>query len=335
MVAALRGSRKFAGMSLGITRRRAVALAGAAGAGACAAGAAWTLLSRSRDAAFFREWIGQTLDEPEPAPARPDPASWSDNAVTMAWLGHATVLINFYGVWIATDPALLPRVGLSLGPMTFGPKRLVAAGLRPEELPPLDLILISHAHMDHLDLPTLRRLGGGARVVTARATRDLFATTRFRDVTELGWGGETLVRTRHGGVWVAAFEVSHWGARWRGDTHRGYNGYVLEREGRRIVFGGDTAKTGAFRALRRYGRIEAAIMPIGAYDPWIRSHCTPEEAVAMANDAGAERVLPVHHRTFRLSDEPMDEPLERLRAALRGEEERAVLGEVGAVARIA
>ena len=94
---------------------------------------------------------------------------------------------------------------------------------------------------------------------------------------------------------MKAFEVNHWGARVRTDTYRGFNGYVIEIGRRRILFGGDTALTDNFKSVRTSKPVDLAIMPIGAYDPWIRFHCNPEQAMSMANDAGAERILPVHH----------------------------------------
>ena len=121
--------------------------------------------------------------------------------------------------------------------------------------------------------------------------------------------------------------MQHWGQRWPSELARGYNGYILSREGKHLLFGGDTAWTPLFRAVR--GEYEAAIMPIGAYDPWIQSHCTPEQALEMVNLAGARYIVPVHHQTFRLSRERMLEPIERLTAALSGERERLGLQSVG------
>ena len=129
--------------------------------------------------------------------------------------------------------------------------------------------------------------------------------------------------------------MRHWGARIRTDDHRGYNGYILRRAGAAILFGGDTSFTPGFGRLqgrggkRNGGRFDLAIMPIGAYDPWINSHCTPEQAVAMADAAGARFVLPVHHQTFRLSREAFDEPIRRFERALAGAPERVAARRVG------
>jgi L-ascorbate metabolism protein UlaG (beta-lactamase superfamily) len=123
--------------------------------------------------------------------------------------------------------------------------------------------------------------------------------------------------------------VKHWGARTRTDVHRGYNGYVIETGRYRIVFGGDTAYTDLFHKIRTAKPVDLAIMPIGAYDPWIFAHCNPEEALTMANHAGAEFVLPVHHQTFKLSNEPYGEPIERLLRASSSAEDRVAVREIG------
>ena len=183
---------------------------------------------------LFREWTTESWRPIAPAFAKPDPANWSNAQVTLAWIGHATVLINFFGVKILTDPVLFPRIGIRLPGFTIGPKRLTAAALQFHELPPIDLILLSHAHFDHFDLRTLRCFGKSTTVITARATRDLLRHTRFRNVTELDWGEAKTLKTARGEINVVALPVNHWGARKQRDTYRGYNGYLL-REGRRII----------------------------------------------------------------------------------------------------
>jgi L-ascorbate metabolism protein UlaG (beta-lactamase superfamily) len=259
----------------------------------------------------------------------PQPKRWLDNAITASWLGHSSVLLNFYGLTILTDPVLFTRVGADLGLATVGPKRLVAPALSVKQLPHIDLVLMSHAHMDHFDMATLKCMPETTQAVTAKATGDLFGYTSIKKTKELAWGEKTTVKTRNGEVSVQAFEVKHWGARWRHDTQRGYNGYVLEREGRKVIFGGDTAMTDSFRPLRSRGPYDLAIMPIGAYQPWECSHCTPEQSLRMANDAGAHYILPIHHKTFKLGREEAHEPMERLQNALAAEPERIALKDVG------
>src|SRR5215831_7890049 len=108
-----------------------------------------------------------------PAPHTPSPGSWTDDQITIAWLGHATVLINFYGVRVLTDPVLFPRIGIDAWLATFGPLRLTSCALTPSQLPEIDLVLVSHAHFDHLDTRTLGSLRGRPAAVTAWAISDL------------------------------------------------------------------------------------------------------------------------------------------------------------------
>jgi L-ascorbate metabolism protein UlaG (beta-lactamase superfamily) len=128
---------------------------------------------------------------------------------------------------------------------------------------------------------------------------------------------------------ILAIRVKHWGARMHSDVHRGYNGYLIETARHRVVFGGDTALTDTFQAVRAAKPVDLAILPIGAYDPWIRVHCNPEEAWRMGADCGAEHLLPVHHQTFRLSREPYLEPIERFVAAAGNHPDRVVATQVG------
>jgi L-ascorbate metabolism protein UlaG (beta-lactamase superfamily) len=183
--------------------------------------------------------------------------------------------------------------------------------------------------MDHLDLPTLRRLSPEVCTITARETSDLLESTRVRQVTELSWNERAVCHTSFGELEIEALEVKHWGQRWPSEKARGYNGYVLRRGGKTLMFAGDTARTSLFSQHRARGPFHLAIMPIGAYRPWIRNHCAPEEAVEMANWANARYLVPVHHATFKLSDEPVSEPLERFEAALTHEPERLALRHVG------
>jgi L-ascorbate metabolism protein UlaG (beta-lactamase superfamily) len=263
---------------------------------------------------------------PRTAPARPNPKSWPDSGIHAAWLGHATVLLKIDGLTILTDPVFSTRVGIGLGPVTLGLKRLVAPALTALELPGIDLILLSHAHFDHFDLPSLRRLANrGTTVITASKTADLLPVKRFRAVRELAWGERATV----GPAEIRAFRVKHWGARMRNDTYRGYNGYTIEVGGHRVLFGGDTAFTDTFRPLKSSRPFDLAIMPVGAYDPWIHSHCTPEQSWRMANDAGAEFFLPIHHQTFRLSREPYLEPIERICASAGPHGDRVAVHGIG------
>ncbi len=267
--------------------------------------------------------------------ARPEPARWSDAAITGSCLGHSTVLLNFLGVRVLTDPVFSERVGLGIPPFILGPKRYVAPALLPREMPAPEVIVLSHAHFDHFDVWSLRKFDRETPVVTARATGDLLHCHGFKQVHELDWGQAVTLRTRAGALTVTALEVAHWGARMRWDEHRGYNGYLLERGNRAVCFAGDTAFTHAFARLRERERaVDLMLMPIGAYDPWIRAHCSPEQAAQMAREAGARTFVPIHHETFKLSAEAMDEPAARLRAAFADEPNRLLAVRVGETFRV-
>jgi L-ascorbate metabolism protein UlaG (beta-lactamase superfamily) len=296
-------------------------------AGSLGLAGVWSSCSDQMPARAMRGFLAESCRPVLKPQYIPQPLSWSPEEITSAWLGHSSVLVNFFGFNVLTDPVLFRRIGADTHFGTVGPKRLVAPALTPSQLPPIDLVLISHAHMDHLDLGTLRSLPGNPVAVTAHSTEDLLVGTSIRQATGLRWGEQKRVATRNGEAIVRAFEVKHWGARWRHDTYRGYNGYVVEREGKKIIFGGDTASIDSFRPLRSSGSYELAIMPIGAYRPWVCSHCTPEQAARMTNDSGAKYLLPVHFKTFAFGREGTVEPMHRLEAAF--DRERIGWREVG------
>ena len=299
-----------------------VSLAGLTGLGAFAYRAA---------PAFWQRTLEDLGRDVLPPPHRPDLRAWSDRGLYAAWLGHATVLLKVDGTTILTDPVFSNRVGLNFGPMTLGIKRLVEPAQPLAALPKIDVVLLSHAHMDHFDIPTLRSLESrGTTVITAPGTTDLLRPERWARVEEIGWGG----RARVGPLEIRGFQVNHWGARMRSDVQRGYNGYTIASGRYRVLFGGDTAITPLFREVKSARPYDLAIMPVGAYNPWIRYHCTPEQAWSMAHDAGCEIFLPVHHQTFKLSSEPYNEPIERLLTAAGPHPDRVPVRSIGQQLRI-
>jgi len=260
-----------------------------------------------------------------PAPAPLVPAQWPDDRVTIANLGHATLLMNFFGVRLISDPSLFYRVGLNVDSiMTIGPHRYTAAPLKPSELQQLDLILITHAHMDHLDLNSLKRLPKRAVVVACTGCANLIRPLGYSDVRELSWGQRTEVN----GLTIAAMGANHWGKRWPWGREYGFNSYVMEKNGRRVLLACDSAITDIFAAVHDRPP-DVAAFSIGAYDPWIWNHANPEQVWAMFLQSGAQYLIPIHWGTFRLSKEPMDEPLKRLIAAAGTESERIVLRQIG------
>lgn len=227
-------------------------------------------------AAFlWRELRLQRRRLAETAKLSPHPKLWPDTGLFAAWLGHGTVIMKIGGVTILTDPILGDHCGLGFAGVSVGLKRFAAPALRHiSDFPRIDVILLSHAHFDHFDRPTLRKFENRATTVVASVrTSDLLRPSRYRAIHELAWGERIL----HRGVSIRAFPVKHWGARMRRDTFRGYNGYLIETARHRVVFGGDTAYTDSFRPLKAAGPVNLAILPIGAYDPWIAVHCNPEQ----------------------------------------------------------
>jgi len=258
---------------------------------------------------------------PPRAPSKPDLSNWDAHDLAAVWIGHATVLLRIAGMNLLTDPVFSNRVGLGFGVMTGGPRRQVQPALKITELPSIDVILISHAHFDHLDRPSLARLPKTAKVVTAVGLRDLVSDLGFSNISELAWGESIAV----GSLDITARPVKHWGARTFYDMHRGYCSFEIAGGAHRVLYGADTAFHELWKGLKP---VDLAILGIGAYDPYIAAHATPEQALAMADHLGARHVLPIHHSTFRLSHEPTHEPMERLLLA-SGDSQRIVIKSIG------
>lgn len=255
--------------------------------------------------------------------------------VHIRWIGHSTVLLTMGGMNILTDPVLFDRYGVNILGVTIGPERLVEPAFTVETMPKPDLVLLSHAHMDHMDVATLsaiaERFPHSVDVITACRTADVIRDFEWRSLNEMDWGETGTV----GSVNIKALRVKHNGWRLPGEacrangqprTGRSYNGYCIEQNGVRIVFGGDTAYTRDFADV---GPVDVAIMPIGAYDPYPETHCTPEESLAMATMMKARAFVPIHHSTFKQSEEPLSEPLRRLRKAMQYSSTQLALATVG------
>ncbi len=238
--------------------------------------------------------------------------------VSAMWVGHATVLLSLQTagqrrMTVLTDPVFSERIGITLGQRTFGLRRLTQPAITESMLPPIDLVLLSHAHFDHLDRPTLRRLAAGpargATVITAARTQRLIPAG-FRAVLELPWTGSISI----GPLRIDAIRPAHWGARTAVDRRRGFNSYVMQMGRRRVLFAGDTAATDAFE---RVGPVDLSIFGVGAYEPWEQAHATPEQVWRMFRHLRGEngKLMPMHHSTFDLGEERPGEPLTRLEAA--------------------
>lgn len=283
--------------------------------------AGWTILM---GAACLKAVDSVGAASPSPKNAALEPARWPRDRLTIANLGHSTLLMDYYGVRVISDPALFHRVGLSLGPFTIGPYRAINPPLSPAQLQSLDVILITHAHMDHLDIPSLRALPKNAVVVACTGCGELIRPLGFHDVRELGWGQQTTVN----GLDIAAMGARHWGKRWPWGKTYGFNSYVLTRSGHRMLLACDSAYTDLFSQLHN-NPPDVAAFSIAAYDPWIWNHANPEQVWSMFRQTGARYLIPVHWGTFRLSKEPMAEPMRRLDTAAGSDAKEIAIPEIG------
>ncbi|MBI4537734.1 MAG: MBL fold metallo-hydrolase [candidate division NC10 bacterium] len=324
-------------------RHLLLALAALAAGGVSRSRLAWAQSTEpgpvARTLRFFGIWWDRLTQEPDPsdheakdptkyvAPVRPAPRSWSSGGITATWIGHCTFLINLEGTTILTDPVFSEKIGIRfLGLATFGVERFVPPALALKELPPIDLVLLSHAHMDHYDIPTLRRLPREVPMILARDTTEFIEDLGFANLQELEWGQSAEVK----GVRIEALPVKHWGRRYPWDHDRGYNGLLLTKHQRSILFGGDTALTQLLPAAVQDRQLDAVMLSIGAYNPYIQNHASPENAWEMFNAMQARYLIPMHWRTFRLSREHPFEPYQRLAGAVNGSASRIALHAVGA-----
>ena len=185
----------------------------------------------------------------QPANTQVKPKNWADN-IHLYWIGHSTVLINFKGIKIITDPVFSKKIGLSVfGLFTLGIKRYVEPALKLMDLPKLDAIIISHAHMDHLDIPTLKQLDTAVPIITPKHTKSIYP--KNKTIIELDWGASTTIKKNGVTLTIQAFKTKHPGARMQLDTYRKSNGYVLFDDTFSIVFLGDTAYTKDFKQLKK------------------------------------------------------------------------------------
>ncbi len=291
----------------------------------------WPIATSHRFGGFLRWVLWERLTKEIPADPDPsvfqraEPAFRSPRAaadeLTVTWVGHATVLLQLGDVNALTDPHWSERAS----PVQFaGPARWVEPGVAFGDLPPIDLILISHNHYDHLDDGSVRRLAAAFPDAAWRVPLGLasFVAKRgARDVEELDWWDETEVR----GARATCTPAQHFSARTPFDRNRTlWCGWVLELGGRRVFFAGDTGYHPKFGAIgERLGPFDMALFPVGAYEPrWFMGpvHMNPEEAVQAYLDVtrgsggNPDRrcvMVPIHWGTFKLTDEAMDEPPRR------------------------
>ena len=225
----------------------------------------------------------------------------------LTWIGHASFLIQLGGRSALIDPVMSPAIA------GFIPRN-VAPGLDWQALPKIDLVLVTHNHRDHMDVPTLKRLGPDVVYAVPQGLGRSFERAGLRRVVEMAWWQEQDIA----GLNISFVPAEHWSRRTLLDTNASWwGGYVIERGGLRVYHSGDTAWFDGFAQIgQRCGRIHAALLPIGAYAPrwFMRSqHMDPADAVRAYSALGAERFIAMHWGTFKLTDEDLREPPQLLR----------------------
>lgn len=232
----------------------------------------------------------------------PDPTK-----IQLTWVGHATFLIQVAGMNILTDPMWSERAS----PVSWaGPKRESRPGIRFENLPKIDLVLISHTHYDHLDRPTILKLGNAPQYVLQERTKWWFANEKITNVSELSWWQSEKV----GALNITAVPAKHWSKRGIFTTNdAGWGGFIIETPAGTIHFVGDTGyRDDYFKEIgKRFPNIDIALVPIGAYYPkqiFGRFHIDPREAIIIHKEVGAKRSIGMHWSTFMLTQEPLGEP---------------------------
>ena len=275
------------------------------------AGQSFDALFRLYRAGRGMPWPQGIVDPPRPPPALPGPGE-----VAVTFVGHSSFLLRFHGgPTLLTDPIWSERCS----PLSFlGPKRARAPALDWDSLPPIDAVLLSHNHYDHMDLPTLRRLPSDTRILTGLGNAAFLAKQGIGAAEDLDWWDEAALP---GGATATYLPARHFSARNIADRRRTlWGGFAVRtRDGGALLFAGDTA-TGPHLAEigERVGPFGAGLIPIGAYEPrWFMRvvHIDPAEAVRARADLRVERAVAMHFGTFKLTQEGIDAPARALEAA--------------------
>jgi L-ascorbate metabolism protein UlaG (beta-lactamase superfamily) len=234
----------------------------------------------------------------------------TNGELAVTFIGHASFFLQMGGKNVVVDP--------NFARWLFVLKRLRRPGLRIGDLPAIDVVLVSHAHFDHLHRPSLRAIvnhnlrtrGVAPAIIVPTHVTDLVSDLGFSEIIELDW----WKNSRHGNLTITHVPSRHWGARILKDSHRGYGGFVLKTAKHSVYHAGDTAYFPGFSEIGRRLAPELALLPIGAYNPpqFRNVHASPADAMHAFLDLKSRWMVPMHYGTFRLSHEPVDEPLQLL-----------------------
>lgn len=253
---------------------------------------------------FFRHRIVPGMfAKPQGAVQSPIYVPPAPGSVRLTWVGHAGFYVQFADHSVMVDPNWARWHGFV--------KRLRQPGLPLKEIPELDLVMVTHAHFDHLHKPSLKVLQSRKGIIVPTGSATLVRGLGFPGVHEM----KIWDCLEFDGINVIHTPSHHWGARYIHDTHRDYGGYLMEAGGKSVFHCGDSAWFDGFKEIgRRHPNIDVALMPIGAYDaPSGRDvHMNPEEAVRAFAELDAKVMIPMHYGTFPLGNEPPEEPVDRL-----------------------
>src|SRR6266851_8219017 len=251
------------------------------------------------------------------ARARPLFPKVEEGQICITWIGHASFLVQTHEVNVLIDPIWSMWLKVI--------KRLKQPGFHIHHLPSIDFVLVTHAHFDHLDRRTLRRVAANQPIVVPTGVGNLVHDLGFHIVHELDYWQTVQL----GPLKISLTPCHHWGARFLADLHRAFGGFVIMVDGRTIFHCGDSAYFPGFKEIGDRYRIDVALLPIGAYEaPSGREvHMNPEEAVKAFLELRAKTLIPMHYGTFRLGFEPLHEPPQRLLASARthGIEEKVLV----------
>lgn len=252
--------------------------------------------------------------------ALPDYTALPADAVAITYIGHASHLIRMQGVTLLTDPALSDRAS----PFSFiGPKRAQPPAFQAEQLPHIDIVLVSHNHYDHMDAATIRKLSArdNPLFITPLGNGRLLEKFGARRVVEQDWYQSHSFQTpAYPDLTIDLVPALHWSSRTPFDRNRAlWGGFVVKSDKRSLYFAGDTGYGRHFSKIaEKYGAPDIAILPIGAYEPrWFmkRHHMNPHDAVQAFQDMRAKQAVATHYGTFQLTDEAIDAPLQALAGA--------------------